>query len=179
MIESFNDLDYDLSWNVYKVSNRCDGDNNNNGGTKETKPKIHLCHSKVLCQQRSKHVIALDLPRYEIFSDCFNIAERDYRLRNRVIRESIRVDSLRECEDSCDEATFFTCKTFAYSPTRSSSFNCDLSDQSFSSLDSSFDLERDNAFTIYERRSGCNNNNGDLCKHVLLIPFCYFWINHI
>ena len=81
--------------------------------------------------------------------------ERDYNLAQRIVRDTIRVTSLRKCEDACDNAILFTCRSFAYSTSINANYNCYLTDRFGSELDSGFDLVRDFDAIVYQQTPDC------------------------
>lgn len=86
-----------------------------------------------------------------LFTGCYRAIERDYNLDSRLVRDTIRVTSLIKCEEACTDSRLFGCRTFAFSSSLSSSFNCYLSDRSSIDLDTGLDLVRDFDSAVYEK----------------------------
>ena len=63
---------------------------------------------------------------------------------------------LIKCQEACTDARLFNCRSFAFSSSFSSSFNCYLSDREASNLDTGLDLVRDFDSVVYGRSSYCN-----------------------
>ena len=93
-----------------------------------------------------------------LLSACYRAIERDYNLDQRVVRDTIRVTGLVKCEEACTDTRLFTCRSFAFSTSLSSSFNCYLSDRSGAQLTS--DFVRDFDSIVYEKEQYCDNDRG-------------------
>lgn len=133
-VNAYSHLDYDLSWNVYILSSDNNCINRNYGSSKWNATKY----------------FKLDLIR-NVFQGCYRAIERDYNLDSRLVRDTIRVTSLIKCEEACTDSRLFDCRTFGFSSSLSSSFNCYLSDRSSIDLDTGLDLVRDFDSAVYEK----------------------------
>ena len=106
--------------------------------------------------------MAIWRPNWTTFTitDCYRAIERDYNLDQRVVRDTIRVTGLVKCQEACTDSRLFPCRSFAFSSSLSSSYNCYLSDRSVSELDDRYDLVKDFDSVVYEKRDFCYDNRG-------------------
>ena len=91
------------------------------------------------------------------------------------------VTGLIKCQEACTDARLFNCRSFAFSSSFSSSFNCYLSDREASNLDTGLDLVRDFDSVVYGRSSYCNGGGynrgraeGKNLPHKLKLRVAYF-----
>ncbi|XP_063697632.1 uncharacterized protein LOC134828584 [Culicoides brevitarsis] len=101
-------------------------------------------------------------PSKDINAQCFFRSIDSSRFYTGVVRESITVKSIGECELQCLKTTKFTCRafTFRYGPQALNSIpeNCQLSDWPVREMDQKRHMMPDPSFDIYERASyghGC------------------------
>lgn len=98
----------------------------------------------------------------EIFSECFVRTIDTKRLYESIVRDSLTVRSIGECEIECIKAKTFTCRSFAfrYGAKVSGTIidNCQLSDWPVRDMDKDRHLINDKGFDVFERASygkGC------------------------
>lgn len=96
------------------------------------------------------------------FAECFFRAIDATRFFKSIVRDSLTVRSVGECEMECIKSTKFTCRAFAfrYGQQRHASVidNCQLSDWPVRDMDKERHLVLDKTFDIFERASyghGC------------------------
>ena len=77
-----------------------------------------------------------------------------------MVRDTIRVTGLVKCQEACTDSRLFPCRSFAFSSSLSSSYNCYLSDRRASELDDRYDLVKDFDSVVYEKRDFCYDNRG-------------------
>ncbi|KAJ4432585.1 hypothetical protein ANN_21208 [Periplaneta americana] len=99
-------------------------------------------------------------------SECFVRVRSGQTLDHSVVKDSLNVHSVGECELECLRSQYFTCRIFSYrygSPIIGGPLdNCLLSDWPFFELDPRRQLIDDLAFELYERGSyghGCEINH--------------------
>ncbi|XP_055644671.1 uncharacterized protein LOC129780428 isoform X2 [Toxorhynchites rutilus septentrionalis] len=98
----------------------------------------------------------------DINAQCFLRTTDSYRFFKAIVRDSLTVRSVGECELECIRATKFTCRAFTYSfgPHTINSVidNCQLSDWPVRDMDRERHLVFDEGFDVFERASygqGC------------------------
>ncbi|KAF2894915.1 hypothetical protein ILUMI_11260 [Ignelater luminosus] len=104
------------------------------------------------------------LERYN--SDCFWRVRSGQRLDQRVVRDSLNVKSIVDCQIECLRSYAFTCRAFSFrygSPIIGGAIdNCQLTDLPFVELDPRIHLVPEAGFELYERGSyghGCEPNH--------------------
>lgn len=97
-----------------------------------------------------------------IFPECFFKAIDDKRFFKSIVRDSLTVRSIGECELECIKSQKFTCRAFTFrlGPQSRGEVidNCQLSDWPVRDMDKNRHLVPDQAFDVYERASyghGC------------------------
>lgn len=122
--------------------------------------------------------------RYSIAipSECFFKAIDDTRFFKSIVRDSLTVRSIGECELECIKSQKFTCRAFTYrlgSPNRGDVIdNCQLSDWPVRDMDKKRHLIPDQSFDIYERASyghGCELQPINDPKHQKRREFITNW----
>lgn len=110
------------------------------------------------------------------------------RLFDSIVRDSLTVRSIGECEIECIKAKTFTCRSFAfrYGAKVSGTIidNCQLSDWPVRDMDKDRHLIEDKGFDIFERASygkGCeiqplnhehDHNHGEKRNEIIVSMFC-------
>ena len=101
-------------------------------------------------------------PTFTFFwlSECFRLSSRRNRFTSRVIRSTISVRNLVDCESACISARSFNCRSLAFKPSARDR-NCDLSTFDLRDLGRD-DLVGDLGYDLFERRSSsfCNPQIG-------------------
>uniref|UniRef100_A0A1I8QFB9 Apple domain-containing protein n=1 Tax=Stomoxys calcitrans TaxID=35570 RepID=A0A1I8QFB9_STOCA len=122
---------------------------------------VNVCrkHSRSDGPRGGSGTTALSDPRN---AQCFFRAIDATRFFKSIVRDSLTVRSVGECEMECIKSTKFTCRAFAfrYGQQRHASVidNCQLSDWPVRDMDKERHLVSDNTFDIFERASyghGC------------------------
>lgn len=97
-----------------------------------------------------------------LLTECFFRAIDATRFYKSIVRDSLTVRSVGECEMECIKSVKFTCRAFAYryGQQRHASVidNCQLSDWPVRDMDKERHLIQDAAFDVFERASyghGC------------------------
>ncbi|KAJ9592415.1 hypothetical protein L9F63_015935 [Diploptera punctata] len=105
-------------------------------------------------------------PPYYEDSECFIRVRSGQRLEHAVIKDTLNVHSVGECELECLRSKYFTCRVFSFRygpPVIGEPLdNCHLSDWPFFELDPRYQLIDDLAYELYERGSyghGCEVNH--------------------
>ncbi|XP_044744139.1 uncharacterized protein LOC123306292 [Coccinella septempunctata] len=95
-------------------------------------------------------------------SDCFWRVRSGQRLDHRVVKDTLTVNSIVDCQIECLKTRRFTCRAFSfrYGPPSSGGAvdNCQLTDWPFYELDPRIDFLPERGFEVYERGSygyGC------------------------
>lgn len=98
----------------------------------------------------------------EIFSECFIRSIDTQRFYKAIVRDSLTVRSIGECEIECIKANKFTCRSFTFrygaKITGTIIDNCQLSDWPVRDMDKDRHLIVDKSFDVFERASygqGC------------------------
>ncbi|CAG2057621.1 unnamed protein product [Timema podura] len=98
----------------------------------------------------------------DLVLECFLRVRSGQRLNQAVVKDSLNVPSVVDCELECLRSRFFTCRIFSYrygpAVIGGPLDNCQLSDWPFVELDSRRDLVEDVGYELYERGSyghGC------------------------
>nr|CAD7428020.1 unnamed protein product [Timema monikensis] len=98
----------------------------------------------------------------DLVIECFLRVRSGQRLDQAVVKDSLNVPSVVDCELECLRSRFFTCRIFSYrygpAVIGGPLDNCQLSDWPFVELDSRRDLVEDVGYELYERGSyghGC------------------------
>lgn len=91
-----------------------------------------------------------------LLPECFRLSSRRNRFRTRVIRSTLSVRNLGDCEAACIAARAFSCRSIAFKPSARER-NCDLSTFDLRDLGRD-DLVGDLGYDLFERRSSsfCN-----------------------
>ncbi|RZC35297.1 uncharacterized protein BDFB_009064, partial [Asbolus verrucosus] len=99
-------------------------------------------------------------------SDCFWRVRSGQRLEHKVVRDSLTVKSIVECQIECLKSVRFICRAFSFrygSPVIGGSIdNCQLTDWPYFELDPRLHLIPEPGFELYERGSfghGCEPNH--------------------
>ncbi|KAK9876143.1 hypothetical protein WA026_011260 [Henosepilachna vigintioctopunctata] len=102
-------------------------------------------------------------------SDCFWRVRSGQKLDHRVVKDSLAVNSIVDCQIECLKSRRFMCRVFSFrfgSPRSDRSFNnCQLSDWPYYEFDSRIDFVPESGFEIYERGSfghGCEPYHFDI-----------------
>ncbi|XP_017786597.1 PREDICTED: uncharacterized protein LOC108569520 [Nicrophorus vespilloides] len=105
-------------------------------------------------------------PRKNDLSDCFWHVRSGLRLDQSIVRDTINVKSVADCELECIRSSKFLCRSFSFrygSPVIGGIIdNCQLTDWPFMELDLQSQLNPEQGFDIYERGSfgyGCEPNH--------------------
>ena len=92
-------------------------------------------------------------------SDCYRQDRAGYKYYNSVVREAVNVKTVRDCSESCHQASY--CRSFTYKPEPYlSTANCYLSELSVANVKPNLDLLQDSDWTLYQTLDGrnCVNN---------------------
>ena len=91
--------------------------------------------------------------------ECFRVYQSGYRHEDRLVRDSLTANDLRDCEVACEDANFFDCRSFSFTSDRTITRNCDLSPADPRDLSMRDDLIEDRDYDVYDRRS-CDDYYG-------------------
>ncbi|KAF5304702.1 hypothetical protein FQA39_LY09479 [Lamprigera yunnana] len=102
-------------------------------------------------------------------SDCFWRVRNGQRLDYRIVRDSLTVNSIVECQLECLRSRYFTCRAFSYRygpPNPGGAIdNCQLTDWPYYDLNPRVHFIPERGFEIYERGSygyGCEPNHVEI-----------------
>ncbi|XP_053673472.1 uncharacterized protein LOC128723731 [Anopheles nili] len=133
LLDFYADLEPDRDYDIYSMSD-------------DTK----------ICHPEPNH------PRRDYNAQCFIRVIDSARFFKSIVRDSLTVRSIGECELECIKATKFTCRAFTYSfgPNSINAVidNCQLSDWPVRDMDKDRHLVPDESFDVFERASygqGC------------------------
>ncbi|KAK5647334.1 hypothetical protein RI129_002226 [Pyrocoelia pectoralis] len=111
-------------------------------------------------------------------SDCFLRVRSGQRLDHRVVRDSLTVKSIVDCQLECIRSHYFTCRGFSFrygSPSIGGSIdNCQLTDWPIFDLNPRIHFVPENGYEIYERRSyghGCEPNFGNKMDQLCYVGY--------
>uniref|UniRef100_A0A6P7GI62 Uncharacterized protein LOC114338448 n=1 Tax=Diabrotica virgifera virgifera TaxID=50390 RepID=A0A6P7GI62_DIAVI len=106
-------------------------------------------------------------------SDCFWRVRSGERLHQKIVRDSLKANSIVDCQVECLSSTKFTCRAYSYryGPpiVRGSIDNCQLTDWPYYELDPRAHFEPEPGFEVYERGSfghGCETGHFGIRGHL-------------
>ncbi|XP_045028889.1 uncharacterized protein LOC116921299 isoform X2 [Daphnia magna] len=109
--------------------------------------------------QRTSYSRDCDIGSYRLpdTSGCYISYRRGFRMVQRLVRDSIHVRNLAECELECSRTRPFTCQTFHFRYTNleggydRNPYNCELSDVSARDFDRYRDMTEDRDYELFTR----------------------------
>jgi hypothetical protein len=116
--------------------------------------RVESQSSGLFCTRRAVHYKDVSV------AECYRIFDEDYRLDDRVVKDTYAARDLRDCERACSDARFFNCKAFGYTNSGRMERNCAMSDLDAIELRSGNNVVMDYDYAVYERLGGCGGNGG-------------------